>query len=441
MAAGRISGGIVFSILLSGIASAADMPVKAVQKAFQATAWEGFYVGGHVGYGFGVSSLGQSASSASVVQGGFSSDLSSSRGITGGVLAGYNHMLSRRWLVGLEGDLSWSDIQFRAVTQAAMFGVDSTTRFEARMSYAARARLGFLLSPETLLFASAGWVRTKYRYTLESPQDSISDSASQWINGWQVGAGVETNLPGAWGVRLEYLHAFYDRSTIDSPTWGPIQLKDSSGIGRIALIHRFGQPAGSTPWDSPEVAPSWTGFYAGGAIGSGAGSTKVETVAPAGASLNGVGVMGVLPSGLFGFNVRVAERVVAGVEAEIAPGISTTDLKLEPTYAVRGRLGYLATPATLVYASAGWVTTGIKTSPVIADTAIIPSQRVNALQVGGGIETAITDHWLARFAYQYATARELDNIVVNFNGTPVTFRAYPQWHYGEVAVVYLFGGP
>lgn len=200
-------------------------------------------------------------------------------------------------------------------------------------------------------------------------------------------------------------------------------------------------------WDSPgpspapSPAPSWTGFYAGGAVGPGVGSTKVDSVDLPGWSFNGFGLAAVIPAGLVGYNVRVAERVVVGVESEVAPGVSTTEFRLEPIVAFRGRLGYLVTPANLAYVSAGWVSTGIKTQTIINNNVLIPSQRVNGFQVGGGIESAITDHWLARFAYQYSAARALDNIIANVAGTPFTFQAYPRWHYGEVALVYLFPTP
>jgi hypothetical protein len=55
--------------------------------------------------------------------------------------------------------------------------------------------------------------------------------------------------------------------------------------------------------------------------------------------------------------------------------------------------------------------------------------------------SAITDHWLARFVYQYSAARALDNIIASISGTPAIFQAYPRWHYGEVALVYLFPVP
>jgi len=105
-------GGVALSVLFAGLASAADMPVKAVPKAaVPVPAWEGFYVGGHVGYGFGVSEFNRDATGG--LANGFSTNFLSNHGITGGALAGYNHLLTSRVLIGLEGDASWSDIGFR----------------------------------------------------------------------------------------------------------------------------------------------------------------------------------------------------------------------------------------------------------------------------------------------------------------------------------------
>jgi outer membrane immunogenic protein len=441
MAVTRIAaGGVALSVLFAGLASAADMPVKAVPKAaVPVPAWEGFYVGGHVGYGFGVSQFNRDATGG--LPNGFSTNFLSSHGVTGGALAGYNHMLTSRVLIGLEGDASWSDITFRTDFPDGFFGSGGTTKFDTKMSYAARARLGFLLTPETLLFASGGWVRSKYDFLFSLSDLGISESGSRWVDGWQIGAGMETSLYGNWGARLEYLHSFYKTDTVVTQAFGALQTKESVGVGRVALIYRFGQPAKSQAWDSSGPAPSWTGFYGGAAVGPGVGSAKVDSVDIPGLSFNGIGLAGVIPAGLFGYNVRVAERVVVGVESEVAPGLSTTEFRLEPIVAVRGRLGFLVTPANLVYASAGWVSTGIKTQTIINNSVTIPSQRVNGFQVGGGIESAITDHWLARFAYQYSAARALDNIIADISGSPAVFQAYPRWHYGEVALVYLFPVP
>jgi outer membrane immunogenic protein len=436
-AATRIAvvGCLTLSIGLAAYAaSAADIPVKAEPKtvAMAAPPWEGFYVGGHLGYGLGVTRFDQTV---------FTSNFLSSRGVMGGVLAGYNHMLSSRILAGLEGEASWSDVQHKTVTPDLGIGFGSALTLTQRMSYSARARLGVLLTPEALVYGAVGWARTRFDYSFEFPAIPVFETDTQWVNGWQIGAGIETNLGGSWGARVEYLHTFYKSENIASPTFGSLDTKASVGVGRIALLYRFGQPRRSQSWETQEPAPSWTGVYVGGALGASAGSAKADSVDLPGFTLDGVGAVGVLPAGLVGVNVRIAPMVVAGIESEIAPGISTTDFKLAPTVAVRGRLGYLVTPANLIYATGGWVSSGIKTSSSDFNQITIPSQRVNAIQVGGGIESAITNNWLVRFDYQYARARALDNVIVDISGVPFTFQARPQWHYGEVAVVYLFGAP
>ena len=296
--------------------------------------------------------------------------------------------------------------------------------------------MGFLTTPQTLLYGTAGWARSQFEYSVSAPIIPLSESETQWIDGVQAGAGIETNLGGGWGARLEYLHTFYQTRTFNLVG---SDVTPAVGIGRMALIRRFGADGGGTPWDAPEPVTPWTGIYVGGAIGAGVGSTKADLLELPGATINGVGVAGILPAALLGANLRVADRVVVGIEGEAAPGVSTTDFKLDWLAAVRGRLGFLITPANLVYATAGWVTTGVKTT-TIGGVLTVPSQRVNALQVGGGIESALSANWLVRFDYQYAMARHLDDIIVDFDGvSAAAVQATPRWHYGKVAVVYLFG--
>jgi outer membrane immunogenic protein len=136
----------------------------------------------------------------------------------------------------------------------------------------------------------------------------------------------------------------------------------------------------------------------------------------------------------------VAQRWVIGAEGEIAPGISTADFSLDWTAALRGRVGYLLTPSTMVFGSAGWLTSGIRTSSVVGGAVVIPSQRVNGAQIGGGIETAVTEHWLARFDYQYAFTTSLHDVTFNFTpfGTTGTVDARAQAHCGRLALVYLY---
>lgn len=425
-------------LVLGAPAFAADIPLKAAPAATVASSWEGAYFGGHIGYSFDVTKF--DASTGLFGNPAIDTDFLSGRGVTGGLLAGYNHMLTSRLMVGLEGDVSWSALKQEVDFPPAGFGPNSFFKAQSPMSYAARIRAGFLVTPETMLFGSAGWARGKYNVTLTEPAGDLLESYQYWVNGLQVGGGAETRLAGNWSARLEYLHTFYQQKTLDSPLFGALQNRDSVGVGRLALIYRPGIAVTAAPgWNTPQPAPSWTGFYAGGAVGPGIGSTKVKLADFPGTTMDGVGVAGIVPAALVGYNYRFAQRAVVGIESETAPGVSTTDIDLKPTIAVRGRLGYLLTPSTMAYGTAGWVTTGIKTTTLVGNIVTIPSQRVNALQVGGGIETALTEHWLVRIAYQYASARSLDHIVVNVaGGGSTTAQAHPQWQYGELGAVYLF---
>jgi opacity protein-like surface antigen len=340
-------------------------------------------------------------------------------------------MLSARTLVGIEGDVGWSSLENKiALTTPDVF----TIKLAQKLSYAARVRLGFLATPETLLYGTAGWVRSKFEYSIDYPfiVDDIADK--HWVDGVQAGVGIETNLGNGWGGRLEYIHTFYQKRDF----FGGLDVRPAVGIGRIALIRRFNSDKSGASWDSPEPTTRWSGVYIGGAIGAGTGSTKVDLLELPGSTIKGIGVAGVLPAALVGANLRVADRVVVGIEGEVAPGVSTTDFKLDWLGAIRGRWGYLVTPANLVYATAGWVTTGVKTK-TIGGAITIPGQHVNALQVGGGVESALTANWLVRFDYQYAMARHLDEITVDVDGLPTAVKATPRWHYGKVALVYLFG--
>lgn len=429
---------LVLSAFGAGTGVAADSRAP-VPKAPPVAAydWSGAYVGAHAGYAFGVSRWEQNK---------LALDFLSSRGFTAGLLAGYNLMLSPRLMAGLEGDVSWPDVEHRIVTPDLGGGEIATLKLAQTSAYSLRARLGVLITPQTLLYGTGGWARTRSEYSFESPATPFFESSTQWVSGLQAGAGVEARLGGPWRARLEYLHTFYRAHTVSSSVLGTFDSTPSVGVGRLALVSHLGpQTAGVPVWTAASPTPSWSGIYVGAAIGPGAGSTKVESVAVAGVpapglTIDGMGVTGIAAAGLVGVNLRVTDRVVAGVESEALPGISATDFKLGATVAVRGRVGYLVTPANLVFLTGGWLTTGVRTTDLANGRIVVPSQRVNALQVGAGLESAITNHWLARFDYQFASARALDDIVATIGGVPTTFQARPQWHYGEVALVYLFDG-
>lgn len=304
-----------------------------------------------------------------------------------------------------------------------------------KWSASLRGRAGYLVTPEALLYGTLGAAWSKINSSVISP--GVVEDSSASIHGVQVGAGVETVVAANWRARLEYLHTFYSTASLDPTTTGLTWVRPSVGLGRIAAIYQFGQGQGaSASWPAAApVAPSWSGFYAGSSLGGGIGYADVSV--PGLADIKGVGLAGPVPSVFAGYNYRFAPRWVVGAEAEVAPSVRSTDLKLGWLASVRGRLGYLLRPDTLVYGSAGWVGTALDDIAVNGVVAI-QAQRIDGLQLGGGVEAAFNDAWSARLDYQYSI---MQSMTVTLPGaTALTATARPRGHVGRVALVRHFGG-
>src|SRR3954464_4507439 len=98
--------GLVSATAFSGAALAADM-ARPVYKAPPAGVlpaaydWTGFYIGGHVGYGWGQKDLRHTFGPNAP---------STTQGFLGGGQVGYNYQIGQ-YLLGVEADGSWSGIK------------------------------------------------------------------------------------------------------------------------------------------------------------------------------------------------------------------------------------------------------------------------------------------------------------------------------------------
>lgn len=136
-----------------------------------------------------------------------------------GVQAGYDWRFSAI-VVGAQLDWdSWGVNDYK--TQSTNFLGNGTPRSvamtdTARASYMMmlRPRVGWVLGESTLLYASAGIVRTDLRYTNSttitgSAGTSIAgsyESSTTQRNGTTIGLGAEHVLPNKMGIRLDYQH-------------------------------------------------------------------------------------------------------------------------------------------------------------------------------------------------------------------------------------------
>ncbi len=114
-----------------------------------------------------------------------------------GGYAGYNYKINDRIVIGAEAGFSGAvDDEVRAQSSGASLTVDP------RYSFDLTARAGYLVNDKTLAYVRGGYANTRVRTTLVS--DGATTRASDNLDGWLVGGGVERTLTDKISARLEY---------------------------------------------------------------------------------------------------------------------------------------------------------------------------------------------------------------------------------------------
>jgi outer membrane immunogenic protein len=184
--------------------------------------WTGFYVGGHVGYGWGPShnttiswsDPGDLAGSADAVAAGVIPLTLSpyANGAVGGAQIGYNWQFSPDFLVGAETDFSFADLNGSQTVSTAVSGyfpMNESVSQKLDWFGTIRGRFG-VIAENWMLYGTGGgaYGHVNYTYALSNtPTGTVdisgTDSATQW--GWTIGGGIEYNYD-RWLLRVEYLY-------------------------------------------------------------------------------------------------------------------------------------------------------------------------------------------------------------------------------------------
>jgi outer membrane immunogenic protein len=221
----------LFAFASVNAARAADMPLKAPVPIAPAPSWTGFYLGAQLGAAWQDAHTDYgpvAAPFAPVIIFGFANGLipTSARqdgtGFLGGLTLGYN-MQSGPVVWGLEGDASWLSVRNTSnVTGATVVGIGftDTTTTETKTDWLAtlRPRAGFLVSPQSLLYATGGLavghVSGSTTFTPGGATTCATNilcsagSGSATRVGWTAGAGFEYAFMPGWSAKIEYL--YYD---------------------------------------------------------------------------------------------------------------------------------------------------------------------------------------------------------------------------------------
>ncbi|MBJ6132459.1 porin family protein [Ochrobactrum sp. Q0168] len=164
--------------------------------------WNGAYIGGQVGYGWGKSD--------------FSGDLYTygdvkPDGFLGGLYAGYNFDLGNNVVLGIDGDITYNDVSEGIDIYDGDLAVGS---FESKMRWsgAVRARAGYAF--DRFLPYIAGGVAFG---NVKNSGDiyGIGFSESKTLTGWTVGGGVDYAATDNLILRLEYRYTDYGDKDVD----------------------------------------------------------------------------------------------------------------------------------------------------------------------------------------------------------------------------------
>ena len=177
-------------------APAAPMEVAPVAS------WSGAYAGLNLGYGFS----GRTHEPGNTI---------STDGFLGGGFAGYNYQMND-FVLGAEGDLGYNGVK------GSNAGTDSKSGFEGSL----RARLGYAVTPEILLYGTAGGAAQSLKIT----EGGTSDRNT--MVGWTAGVGTDIKLTDNVFGRVEYRYTDFGSKTFDNA--GKVDSKDSRvtfGVG------------------------------------------------------------------------------------------------------------------------------------------------------------------------------------------------------------------
>jgi len=232
------------ALMISG-AFAADLPVRAPAPAPVVFApiftWTGFYVGVNAGYAgdkfkypySGTVDIGRGGlmpvTNGSYDNGkGFAFDYAGTPSITSsgglfGAQIGYNWQFNGGFVIGVEADYQWSNIEGKLNINGAIPGLGSaslTAGSEITSFGTVRARLGYGWD-RALLYVTGGWAygRIKSGGSLQLCEDgydcwggALSKRTS--ANGWTVGAGLEYALTDNLSFKTEYLFVDFGDKTL-----------------------------------------------------------------------------------------------------------------------------------------------------------------------------------------------------------------------------------
>ena len=237
-------------------AIAADMrarpaPVyKAAPAMVAAYDWSGFYIGAHVGYGWGDKDFSLTAPDEAAFAGDVLRQNHSTDGFLGGGQVGVNWQTGP-WVFGVEGQMSWTGMDGSSTGPAFTGGTNTLTvgtdidwlaTLTGRVGYAWNNWLWYVKGG--IAWADEEYTRTGTVFGTAVTSAAVGDTRT----GWTIGAGAEFGWTPNWSVKFEYNYLDFGSerfTSLNTSGGGPTLLIDSDVDQQIHLVkmginYRFG---------------------------------------------------------------------------------------------------------------------------------------------------------------------------------------------------------
>ena len=220
---------------IATVASAADLAVRRPLPPAPPPAiwsWTGFYLGGHVGAGWGTTEVELNsvtvtgAGLGGIGLGGFAIPIAQTQtnGFLGGIQGGFNWQLASWAVVGVEADVSWTDIKGSSPC-IAIFSCRTSHDWIATVA----GRFGVTYD-RAMFYVKGGvaWAQSEYSASLNLPGVvAINLINSDTRVGALFGTGIEYAFLPNWSAKVEYNYIDFGTETYNFPL----------GIANVATIN------------------------------------------------------------------------------------------------------------------------------------------------------------------------------------------------------------
>ena len=199
--------------------------------------WQGVYAGAQIGQSTAhvVYGLGDDVEYGGLTQ-----------GFVGGFV-GYNWIVDKSIVVGIQGDINYKF--------GAGFKIDDRLRLTSDYDGSIRARVGYMMTARSLVYATGGLAFAKFKTPQSGAQErdfatcdqnggpsgglcqseAAEDHIGGFRTGWTAGGGAEYAMDKNWSTRLEYRYTDYGTKTVTNASANDINYLSKLTENRVSF--------------------------------------------------------------------------------------------------------------------------------------------------------------------------------------------------------------